>query len=214
MKIPALISVALLLGAGAYSQGTIQYQNSESTLVEVSLDYSNPALVPAPYNSGYKVELFYQPDSGGFAPAAINASGALGNWMPTSLGVTSIIPAPGIFDAGNVSLNGISPGANVWLEVVGWNNNAPTFNAALLQSTLIASSPVWSQATGGSGLPPSIPASITDPGEFPGLNMFYIPEPSALAVETMGCAASLLLCRRKKSNCFVNALKKHLSQAP
>jgi hypothetical protein len=169
MKKISLIPLVLLAGASAYGQQVL-FQNTSSTLVTT---FNGTAGI-AGYNQGYQVELFEQPDNGGPAPKAIDFSDILGNWVGAS--TTSIIPANspqfGVFDAGVVSLPGVTAGGNAWLEVVGWSGNQPTLAAALSQPSppeLIGFSTVWANSTGGSGSPPSPPTSITSAGEFTGL---------------------------------------------
>jgi len=187
--------------AGAFAQGTISVQNDTTSLLTATTGVVAPAFA----GGTYKVELFYQANSGGAAPAAINASGALGNWTATSFGVFGLTPANGptygIFDPGIATLTGITAGANVWLDLVFWNNNAATLGAALTPatgSTLVGFSSVWSNGTGGAGSPPGTPSSIIGPTQFSGAQaMPIIPEPTTLALGALG-AASLLAFRRRK----------------
>jgi len=199
MKKLTLIPAALMVCAGVYAQGsgTISIQNDTTTLVTSTLGNVGPS-------AGYKLELFYQIDNGGNAPTAINSSGALGNWQATQFGVFGFTPANlpqgGIFDPGIATLSGIPAGANVWLELIGWNNNAATLSAAQAGgATAFGYSQVWANGTGnvvvGSN-PPGAPDGIIGPTQFTGLQI-VAPEPTTLALGAIG-VASLLAFRRKK----------------
>jgi hypothetical protein len=195
MKKLTLIPAALMLCAGAYAQGTISVQNSATTLVTSTAGTVGPG-------STIKLELFYQIDNGGAAPAAINASGALGNWTATQYGVFGFTPANGpafgIFDPGIATLANIPAGSTVWLDLVGWNNSSASLTAALATTgEQFGFSPVWANGTGGAGSPASTPAGIIGtPQQFTGLAV-PTPEPSTWALGILG-ASSLLAFRRRK----------------
>jgi hypothetical protein len=200
MKKLTIIPAVLMVCVGAYAQGsgTISIQNDTTTTVTSTAGNVGPA-------AGYKLELFYQPDSGGAAPVAIGASGALGNWTPTQYGVFGFtpanLPAGGVFDPGIATLAGITAGNNVWLELVGWNNSSATLSAALATpGELTGFSKVWANGTGNvvvGANPPSAPDGIIGtPAQFTGMAI-GTPEPSTWALGILG-ASSLLAFRRKK----------------
>jgi len=188
----------MLVCAGAFAQGTISVQNDNTHVLTQS---TGTAVGPA---SGVKVELFYQANSGGAAPAAINNTGALGNWTATQFGVFGLTPANsptfGIFDPGIAQLAGITPGNNVWLDLVTWNNSAASLSAALATSgELVGFSTVWANGTGGAGSPATTPAGIVGPTQFTGLELqpLSTPEPATIALGGLGAAALLFFRRRK-----------------
>jgi hypothetical protein len=200
MKKLTLIQAALMLcAAGAYAQGTIQYVNSVATAVT-----QQGAGVPA----GYKVEILYQVDNGGAAPAALtyaNYSTAISGW--SLAGVTSVFNTPasiqGVFSGTTQTLNGVAAGANAWLEIVAWNGGASTLAAAVTtgtgtSATFFGNSTVWAEQTGNPGGSPAVPTpSITGAGQFAGISTQPVPEPTTIALGGLG-AASLLLFRRRK----------------
>ncbi|HEX3797928.1 MAG TPA: PEP-CTERM sorting domain-containing protein [Verrucomicrobiae bacterium] len=201
MKKLTTIPVALFICIGAYAQGTIQYANNPGVPVKTTI---NGVTANANSTGGDQVEMFYQIDNGGAAPAAITSmNGALGNWIATS--VTPVLQPPagptGVFDAPSVTLQNVPLGATVWLEIVGWDNNAASVAAALSGgSTLFGNSAVWSEGTGGAGTPPATAPAITGAGQFTGMTLTAIPntpEPTTIALGALG-AASLLAFRRKK----------------
>ncbi len=204
MKIPIIISGSLLLCAGALAQGSsgyVEYQNSTSSLVQV---YQGANLVAAPRGGGYEVELFYQPNNGGEAPAPIDGAFSLGNWNETSVATVGIGP-PGIFIAGVTYLPGVAGGANAWFEVVGWNDGQTTLTGAEQSSTQFAFSSVFNIQTGDPNEQPPTPPPLTGgPNKFTGLVLgfqglvFLVPEPSTYALVGLGMAALIFFRSRKK----------------
>jgi hypothetical protein len=195
MKKLTLIPAALMLCAGAYAQGTIQFVNSAATAVTTAA---------GPVGPGFKVELFYQPDTGGSAPAPVTSAGVLGNW--TAGGITTVFNTPvslqGVFSGPNQVLTGIAGGAEGWFEIVAWNNSATSLTTALAAggASFVGNSLVWAEATGNPNGSPSLPTpAITGAGEFSGITAqaYPTPEPTTIALGALG-AASLLAFRRKK----------------
>jgi len=187
MKKLTIIPVALLACAAAYGQGQVGLNNNSATKVTV------PGGAPA--SGGYEVELLYQANTGGQAPAAFSfqTNPVLGNWE--SAGVFAFVGAPGQYQIGAVTLNGIAAGANVWVEVLAWNNSETTMAAALAGSTLFGNSPVVTLAT-----PPNssvAPPTVGNAVGFSGFQVNPVPEPTTMAIAALG-AASLLAFRRKK----------------
>jgi hypothetical protein len=200
MKKLIIITVALgLCAVSAFAQGQISFGNGNSDLVITNSVNANPA---AASTSNYKVQLFYQPGSNP-APAPIydsSITGNLGSWEAMSGSpVVSIFPIAGKF-AGGAETTGtdVAPNGSVWLEVIGWSGGYASFSAALqagAPSVQFGFSAVWTQNSG-SGAPGN-PATITGAGQFPGLLIENLPEPSFVALSGLG-AAGLLLFRRKK----------------
>jgi len=199
MKKLIIIPMTMLACAGAYAQGQLAYANNASTKVMLNPNGTSTIATSA---SGVQVELFYQLDTGGAAPAAIGQSGALGNWEATSITGITTIPGGGQFSGPVLNLADIAGGATVWIDIVGWNGSAQSLSAALGGgATLFGSSSVFAQVTANpNGSPPTTPSKLTDaaPGSFSGLVLTPLgPEPTTLALGALG-AASLLAFRRKK----------------
>jgi len=190
-----------MMCAGAFAQGTLTFQNATPNLVTITVNgtTSTASKTGAAPGNGIEIALYYQADTGGSAPAAIGANGAVGQWLLG--GTTTLIPAPGNFNGGTLALSGTSSSipTTVWIDIVGWNNGATTIGTALGATgtaNYFGSAAVFAQTLGvPQGTPPSTPASI-EPG-FTGLNLQIIPEPTTIALGGLG-AASLLFFRRRK----------------
>jgi len=197
-KIFSLTAVLALGALSAYSQGFINFANSGTTLV-VTNGGSGNGSAGLTTSSGIKVALFYQPDpNGSTAPVALNG-GAQGNWEMVAT-LANIAPLAGRFNGGNVQTGtDVAPAGNVWLEVVSWNANATSYANALANSGFIGYSGVWSQGTGdgGSVAAQSILAPPAGAGNFAGLTLNPVPEPTTIALGGLGAAALLLFRRRK-----------------
>jgi len=198
MKKLIAVPVAMLVCAGAFGQGQIAYQNNSST--KVTLNGVAPTAA-----SGVDIEEFYQIDSGGAAPAALTASGPLGNWI--ALPVTGIIAAgSGLFNGGTQTINTLNVGNTgsgqlVWLDVIGWNNvgaGATTYALSQSLSSAFGSSAVFAYTTGNPNAQPTptTAPAITSSG-FTSLPIVTTPEPATIALGAIG-AASLFLFRRRK----------------
>lgn len=191
----SLVIALAVLGCAAttgLSQGTISFQNTASTLVTTN-DFEGHLGV-ANSTSGIKIELLYQPNNGGSAPAAVTGLYDLGNWevaMPTA---GDMAASPGRFGAFSVTTGtDVAPGGNVWLEAIMWNGGYTTLAAAQAgEVTGFGMSTVWSQGTGNGN--DILPVSTTP--YFTGMT-FLVPEPSTIALGIFGTAALLLFRRRK-----------------
>ncbi len=204
MKKLIAIPFSLLVAFSAFAQGQISYQNNSATLVMIP---NGPGMSAATSADGIQIQMFYQVDNGGAAPAAINVSGALGNWI--ALGITGItaIPGGGIFSGGtqtvpSLNVGNTGPGQLVWLNLVAWNNNQPNLAAALGGgSTLFLASNVFAYTTGNPNEQPTPtppgPITTPSPGAFTGLGIQIVPEPTSLAISAVGAAFFLFLRRRK-----------------
>ncbi|HEX3797847.1 MAG TPA: hypothetical protein VH413_04030 [Verrucomicrobiae bacterium] len=187
------IAVTLLFCVEAHSQGRIDYNNDSSSLIQLT-----PGS-PVPVNSGYEVELFYQPNTGGLAPISVLFAG--GNWQGTSVVPISTIPGGFSATPDIISLTGITGGANAWIDIVAWNNAATTLANALQFSTLLSSAPVFSiTAANPNGIgnnPPPSPPSLVGPGMFQGIT--FTPEPSTTALGAIAAFTLLFHQLRKRS---------------
>jgi len=199
MKKILTITAALgLCAVSAFSQGTILFNNSATTLVITNGPAGNA-------NSSVRVELLYQPGSGS-APGAYMSSGIVSSngWEATTTPFQAIA-ANGRFVGGNETTGSdIQNNGNVWLTVVGWTGGFTSLQAAIAGGAQVGESSIWEQATGGSGSPPATAVSIlvapTAGNAFAGVTLAPItgtPEPTTLALGGLG-AAALLFLRRKK----------------
>ncbi|HEX3797848.1 MAG TPA: hypothetical protein VH413_04035 [Verrucomicrobiae bacterium] len=197
-----LASLSLLIALNLHAQGTsgyVAYGNTENSYVQVT---QGRGLVPAPTGGGFEVEMFYQPNNGGAAPTPIDGSLSLGAWQGTKV-LDVGTPIPGIFLGGVQSLTGVAPGANAWIEIVGWNNGQQSLANAEASSTLFAFSSVFNILTGNPvAEPPTVPPLTSGPDKFTGLVLgfqgmvFVTPEPSTLALGGL-CAVALFGMTRK-----------------
>jgi hypothetical protein len=199
MKKLTLIPVALLVCAGAYGQGTIAFSDSSTTKITV---VGGPANGAAPSGAaGYRVDLFYQIDnSGSTAPAPITALGlnaaGLGNWA--EFGAVSPAGPTGEYLNGKITLSGIAGGANVWVEVVGFNNSATSYVNAGSVASYFGNTSVIALTTADPAVPTQQPPTLASNPAFTGLVLTPIgPEPTTMALGALG-AASLLAFRRRK----------------
>jgi len=206
MKKLTLIPVALLLCAGAYGQGTVTFSDNGSTKVSIVGGPANGVTPTGP--AGYEVDLLYQANNGGAAPAAFGFNAASSSFTPIgawqSLGTYALTGFPGEYIIGKVALPGIAGGANVWLEVVGWNNGTTTatsFGTATSGgSTYFGNTAVVTLTAADPAIPTQQPPPLTGAAGFTGLPLMpdvTTPEPTTIALGGIGAAALLLFRRRK-----------------
>lgn len=198
MKGLLFVSAALLLHISANADGELTFDNNLASLVTL---YNGSR---ATANQGYSVELFEQPDMGGSAPTPIGPSGVLGNWQ--AIATTGILPIPGIFNGGIVTIPGVNDNAPVWLQVVGWSGNQPNFETALAQPTpeLIGYSTVWSEQTADPSLnpPPTPPPLFSQIGGFTGLDLEPVPDATSTLALSVISALALVFIRKSQSAIF------------
>jgi len=192
MKKLTFIPVALMVCAAAYGQGTLLFQNSSSTKAVA------PAGFPAfAQGAGYDVDLLYQANTGGAAPAAYVFGGAMGNWV--ALPAVADAGPPGEYLIGKTTVPA-TPGPE-WLEVVAWNNGTTTatsFATAIAGgASAFGNSPVVTLVLADPTQPTQQPLALTTAAGFTGFTLVATPEPTTIALGGLG-AASLLLFRRRK----------------
>ena len=186
MKKALVVLCGLLMAAGAYAQGTVNF-NNRVTGATPPLDAPvfQGAIGGARLDGAqYMAQLYAGPSAGALAPigAAVpfrSGTGA-GYWNPAP-DATRIIPT-------------VAPGADAFIKVVAWDTTGGfTTYEAFLAAGGKGESSVFSVKTGGVGAPPSLPAALV------GLTSFAvtpIPEPTVIALGVIGGLA-LLLRRRK-----------------
>jgi len=191
-----------LAACSSYGQGTVVFSDSGSAPSVVTTNNGvTTGKAGTTSSSGIRIELFYQPDTGGSAPTGITGLTGIGNWE-TIGSATTIAPVAGDFSGGTLSTGtdvyaqSADQTGNIWLIAVAWNGGATTYATAGAVATYFGASSVWSQGTGNPNGTPQT-AAVSTSGFFPGLQLTPIPEPSTIALAGLG-AASLLLFRRRK----------------
>jgi len=172
-----LCGLAVLALAGSvYGQGQVSMINSATTAVTLP---GGTTGVPTTFN----VQLWAGP--AGTAETALTLAG------------TGTFVAPGRYNGGAVTINGVAGGASAALQVRAWSGAATYAAAVTTQNAFWGKSAVWTQVTGGPA--PNPPTAITGT---PGVNAFTvtqnpIPEPSTIALGLLGLGAVALFRRRK-----------------
>ncbi len=203
MKKLTLLTISAVLGlctTSAFSQGTISFANTTTTLVTTNGPTSGQAV-----KTTTDVELFYQPGSNPLPAAIYNpvtAAVTQGGWEALGAVVALGPQATGRFSGGNETTGtDVAQNGGAWLTVVGWTGSAANLQAAIAAGDYVGESTVWESATGGGGSPPATAVAITATAlqgtSFTGLVLTPVPEPSIIALSGLG-AAGLLLFRRKK----------------
>jgi hypothetical protein len=194
--IAAILTVCV---SSAFAQGTVVFNNGTGLVQQMG--FGDPSLRPIPKGGG-EVQLFwaasgtaYTPWVGSLTPATWYA------WNPGwSLGpvVGFSTPIPGKFNGGTLTLAPLNPGSTIDYVVIAWVGNAQSFDAALAMGSPAAVSSKFMSPTGNpTTVPPGVPVPLAS--SFGGL-IFNIPEPSSLALASIGAAALLALWRRKCSS--------------
>ena len=209
-KLLILTAVLGLCTANIQADGLIAFFNNAASLV-VTNNGLNNGFAPI----GTKVELFYQP-GGNSAPAPIisplDGLVNLGAWEPTTGGggnPFTLSSQNGRFNGGTLSTGSdVAAGGNAWFTVVGWDGGAASLQQAFLSGADIGESTVFELTTGGGGTPPMVPVALTEstPGSefvagtpFDGI-ILGTPEPSVIAIGSLGAAALLLFRRNTHTN--------------
>jgi hypothetical protein len=200
-KCHSIIIAAIVAGCipSGFAQGTVVFNNGTGLVQQME-----PYLRPIPKGGG-EVQLFwaaagtaYTPWVGSLTPAAWYASNPGWSLGPV-VGFTT--PTPGKFSGGALTLSPLAPGGTIDYVVIGWTGNAQSFDAALAMGLPAAVSSKFMSATGNpTAVPPGVPVPLAS--SFGGL-IFNIPEPSSLALASLG-ATSLLALQRRKCSSTVN----------
>jgi hypothetical protein len=199
MKMKTILLAVAALGlavTSGFSQGSVTFQQSGGIFV-----YTNTASTSTKANSGMgiKIELLYQPDTGGSAPDAsglATINGSLGNWEQWGTLVSVGSPTPGNFSATTETTGtDVTAGSPVWATAIAWSGGYANLGAAQTAGATfygVANAGVWVQNTyGGTQSATSTSAAWT------GLVLTPTPEPATIALGGLGAAALLLFRRRK-----------------
>ena len=174
-KLIAILGIAAV-GMTAYGQGSVNFVNAWPGGSAPVSQFSG-ALVPA--GNGFTAELL----AGASAGALVAVTPTTDNWV-----------APGFFNGGIRTIDGVAPGASAFMQVQVWENAGGTITslaAAQTAGVQYGTSAVWSSGNLGGGEPPAAPPTLI------GMTAFsLVPEPSTYALLALG-AAALFLRRRK-----------------
>lgn len=169
MKKLVLLAAAVIVSAGAYAQGTINFIN-KATGVDAPVFIGDTASGVKAAGSGFNAQLFAGPDAN-----SLVAVGAVANFL-TGAGA-------GYFNGGARTIPTVAPGATAFLQIVGTD----------VATGLQGRSAVFQVVTGGAGSPPSLPANMVGATSFA---IPTVPEPTTLALGALSLGA-LMLRRRK-----------------
>lgn len=179
-----LIAAASVLSVvGALAQGTVNFQNTATTLIKYDPAYNGGVSVPV---GSFTVGLYYGP------------AGTTDPTTMTLLGTAGIAPLAGRYAGGTITTpNTTAGGAAAVFEVRAWSGAFASYEAAVASgnpATFVGRSGLVTVAVTGNpaGTPPTSPATLGAPA----FTVQPVPEPSTIALGLLGVGA--LLIRRRK----------------
>lgn len=188
---------AFALGVNAFGQGTINFGNSSSTLVTLFNDWLGPVgPIPEGIPGQFRFQLFIAP------AGTLNST----QFVPTNVQGTNVSTA-GRFTGGNgLVVSGAPAGGTGAILVRGWSSNLGTDYAEAINNwnlgmlgyigtSDIAPNFMWG-GDPGTGIHPTSFAFGGTSGIQTGFFLFGIPEPSALALSSLGLVLLAMLRRR------------------
>jgi len=185
MKKALVILSSLLVAAGAFAQGTVNFA------LRVTGTYDAPVFVGADVTSGvrasgpaYLAQLYAGP-----AGASAGALTAIGSPVPFLTGAGA-----GYIKSATATIASVAPGATASIQIRAWAASAGAdYATAVASGSGFGQSAILQQVTGGAGNPPGLPTDLAGLASFA---IVTVPEPSILALGALGGLA-LLLRRRK-----------------
>jgi hypothetical protein len=179
-----ILSTVLLAGLSTsvslYAQGTVFLENSTGGLIYLGLGNATPLAVDV------NAELLGGIPGGSLAPLATLVGAATAGItvdfgrVADPTGLSRIVP-------------GVTPGQNAALQLRLWMGNSTTYGGAVSAGAFVADSGVFTNPTGGDGIPPALPKGLSG---LPEMHLTNVPEPSTLALAGLGAAALLMYRRR------------------
>jgi hypothetical protein len=186
-KLLIIASVLAVTLSSAVGQGTIEFVNritGQGTFDNAVTDEVSGGRLDG---SGFSAQLYAGP--AGSADGALTAVGAATAFRSGN--------AAGLWNAITVTIDSVAPGASARVQARAWDNNGgavTSWEATGLDFARGESASFDSQALGGAGAPPSLPASFEGVGPF---SIVIIPEPTTLVLGALGAAALVFFRRRK-----------------
>ncbi len=189
----ALVILPLIVGVsscGLYAQGTINFVNIYSGKINAPV-YESDGITKLS-GSQFMAELLAGPTADSLASVA--TTGFLtGN-------------AAGYFNAGAVTVSGMSQGSPAWVQVAVWNTASGTSFGQAQASGLPNSwwqSSLFSVQLGGGTVNPTEAAVLTGLGTSP-VYLNSVPEPSTLALAALGAVVVVSHFRRRDRSAVSN----------
>ncbi len=181
MKALFTAALPLLLGCGAFAQGTIVFANSSTQLVMINNSVDPPFKAPP----GSWVAFYYSP-----TPVSDPLSPEL-HLLRSSVG--EIAPVAGRFLLGTLTTGSDAPpGSTIFASVRAWTGNFFDWNSAYVAAmsgapgVFVAYSPVFSMGTGGDGIPQRPPVPLISVPQFTGLTLQPVAESAGPAIAGFG----------------------------
>jgi hypothetical protein len=186
MKKLVLFLGVTLLAVNAFAQGTVSFANDNTTLVRFD------AALPAVGGNAVPVQQIHVGLYAGPVGASFEQMTLVSSAVP-------ILPLPGRFNGGVVTVPGVAGGGEVALQVRAWTGAAGSSYEAVFATgnadNYVGFSSIWTQITGNAT--PTDPAKSILPGFTGVMNVAPVPEPSMIAFGLLGGLALLLRFRRK-----------------
>ncbi len=185
MKSLLLATAVVVVSVGAYAQGTVNFNNSKSTVGGngAPVTFADTTLG---VNSSIVAQLWAGPDAASLAPvgATLAFRDGAGVGFLNTTGQDTVR-----------TINSVAKGAVATYQVVAWEiAKGATYDAAVAAGGYAGKSGVFTIKTGGDGEPAALPANLTTLTGFT-VAQTIIPEPSTIALGALGLGA--LLWRRR-----------------
>ena len=194
------ITAITVNATSAFAQGTITFNNSDTSLVRRWASEVDQTLIPVPAGGGF-VQLAYAPlqvPLSFYTPFESQVSWLARNpgWR---LSEAVAITSPGKFNGGTFTLEGVPAGGTARYGIFAWTGSETSFDQAAADGEFLGVHGLLelfggvTTPTGGAGSP--VPLTDT----FIGMNIpiSTIPEPSTVVLAGLGATALLIFRRRQ-----------------